>query len=100
MLRRKKKKLFMFEEPENTACIACKHVVEESAPILHVTHDEDDGMWQFMCGAESHETEDGMVITLMNAVRLDPTINDLYEMPMGVGAERECKGSQWEAFKL
>ncbi len=38
---------FPFYDSPNTATIICCHILERQAPILYVSHDEDDGMWQF-----------------------------------------------------
>ena len=39
---------FPFREDPNTATILCKHIARGEKPILYVSHDEDDGMWQFL----------------------------------------------------
>ncbi len=96
----RKKTVFQFSEPKNTACMTCSHVLSDQSPILFVTHDEDDGMWQFMCGAESHSDADAKIISMLEAVEIDPSVNALYEMPPGVGAERETINSEWKPFKL
>jgi hypothetical protein len=91
---------YLFSDPENTACFTCVHVLEGNSPILHVTHDEDDGGWQFLCGQESHTEEDAKIISIKEATEIDPSINGLYEMPLGVGAERETKDSEWKPYKM
>ena len=48
---------FPFYDSPDTATIICCHILERQAPILYVSHDEDDGMWQFLCG-ETHETDE------------------------------------------
>ncbi len=96
----KKKSNYLFSDTENTACMVCSHVLENKAPILHVTHDEDDGMWQFLCGAEGHDSTQAKIIALIEAVNIDPTINELHEMPLGVGATRQTQGEEWVPFKI
>lgn len=49
------KKEFPFADAPDTAAIVCRHVLEEGAPVTYVSHDGDDGMWQFLCGG-LHET--------------------------------------------
>lgn len=85
----KKKGSYNFSDPENTACMVCSHVLNQKLPILYVTHDKDDGMWQFLCGAEEHKPENANIIGLGEIVVLDQTLNELNEMPLGIGAERE-----------
>lgn len=41
---------FPFYDPPNVATIICRHILENGAPILYISHDEDDGAWQFLCG--------------------------------------------------
>lgn len=96
----KKKRRYNFSDPENTACMTCSHVLNQKLPILYVTHDEDDGMWQFLCGAEEHTPEHAKVIGLGEAVGLDQSLNELNEMPLGVGAERKSTNDKWQPFKL
>ena len=36
-------KNWRFADPENAAVITLKQIVNEGEPILHVTHDSDDG---------------------------------------------------------
>lgn len=39
-----------FDDPPNRRCYTTVHVLENNDPILLVTHDADDGAWQFLCG--------------------------------------------------
>ena len=41
---------FPFKDKPNIACITCSHILDENKPILYVSHDYDDGCWQFLCG--------------------------------------------------
>ncbi|CAZ98329.1 MULTISPECIES: hypothetical protein [Zobellia] len=90
---------FKFNDPENKAVFTCNHVVDEKCPILYASHDTD-GDWQFLCGGNDHTEENAKLISLKNAVELDNTLNELFEMPIGVGAERNGIGGKWEPFRL
>lgn len=90
---------FKFKESKTKACFVCEHVFNKSRPILYVTHDSD-GDWQFLCGESEHTVENAKIISLMQVVELDKTINDLFEMPKNVGAERENVTQKWKPFKL
>lgn len=90
---------YEFSEPRNTACITCRHVVKDGADILHVTHDAEDGGWQFLCGGD-HTEEDAMILGMEEIVRVDPSVNGLHQMPEGVGASRETRAGEWKPFKL
>lgn len=95
-----KNKTYKFREPENTACMTCSHVLEGGAPILYVTHDADDGTWQFLCGSDNHDESHAKIVALKEIAVIDPSVNDLFEMPLGVDASRESKNANWRPFKL
>jgi hypothetical protein len=99
-LKRKNKSSFKFKEPENTACFMCDHVLNRLRPILYVSHDSGDGTWQFMCGETDHTEANAKIISLREATEIDLTINDLHDMPLGVGAERATADSQWKPFRM
>ncbi|MCA9001985.1 MAG: hypothetical protein KDB61_08685 [Planctomycetes bacterium] len=94
-----KKPTYQFPVPKTQACITCCHVTDSKAPILHVTHDAHDGGWQFLCGADGHGENDARVLSMLEIVTLDPSVNALHEMPAGVGAEREAVGAEWKPFR-
>lgn len=85
---------FPFYDAPNTATIICCHVMNGDKPILYVSHDEDDGMWQFLCG-EAHEMEEANLISLRFAFELDNSIGALADMPCGYYAERETPNEEW-----
>jgi hypothetical protein len=99
LFKKKEKDNYKFNEPENTACFTCDHVLNRERPILYVSHDKD-GEWQFLCGESDHTEANGKIISLKNATEIDTSINDLFEMPLGVGAERDSIEGKWEPFKL
>lgn len=91
---------YKFKESKNTACFVCNHVLEKNRPILFVSHDNEDGSWQFLCGTNDHTIENVRIITMEQATKLDSTINELFDLPVGVGAEREQIGREWKPFKV
>ena len=89
---------FPFLEPENTAVITCCHIIENGADILYVSHDAEDGMWQFLCGG-AHMQEQARVVSLREIFTLDNTVSELANMPCGYIAERTNKNSKWKIKK-
>ena len=85
---------FPFEETPNTATIICCHVIEGTASITYVFHDEDDGMWQFLCDKQHCESE-ARLVSLYSVFEIDNTIGKLDQMPCGYYAERKDKNSEW-----
>lgn len=83
-----------FEDPENVAVITTDKIVKREGPILYVTHDEDDGMWQFLDGGEVRE-EDARILSLKEIVNIDPSLVQLCDLPLGWIAWREKTDSHW-----
>lgn len=94
-----KKFQYKFKEPENTACFTCVHVINKEKDILYVSHDKD-GDWQFLCGEEGHTEKDAKLVSLKSITELDESVNDLFEMPFNVGAERKSIKDKWKPFRL
>ncbi len=90
--------IFPFEDAPNTATITCCHVLNGEKPILYVSHDADDGMWQFLCG-EVHEMEDAKIVSLQYIFDMDNTVGALYQMPCGYCAERASATEGWTVKK-
>ncbi|RKQ43113.1 hypothetical protein BXY85_3732 [Roseivirga pacifica] len=90
---------YKFSDPEDKAIITCDHVLNGDRPILYASHDAE-GDWQFLCGHEDHTEDNAKVISLKQATEIDPSINDLYEMPVNVGAERESVKDKWQPFRM
>jgi len=80
----------------NQAVITCCHVIENDNPILYVSHDKDDGGWQFLCLVHSHVEKDARVISLKNVLDKDATISEILELPIGFEACREKPGEPWK----
>lgn len=89
---------FPFKDAPNTAVIVCSHIIEHIAPILYVSHDEDDGMWQFLCGKE-HSEDEAKIVSLKYVHELDPSIGLLNDMPCGFYAERDSQTDKWSIGK-
>lgn len=86
---------WQFTEPQNVAVITIRQIVREGRPILHVTHDRDDGGWQFL-GAEDANTADAMVVALREIVKLDPSVQQLADLPPGWHAWRRAPQESWQ----
>jgi hypothetical protein len=84
-----------FEDPTNVAVITTRSIVKDRKPILLVTHDNDDGSWQFLDGGPITVT-DGMVLALSEVVEIDPSVKELADLPYGWRAWRENKNSPWK----
>ena len=86
-----------FNDPPNTTAITTQHVLDRKLPILLVTHDADDGMWQFLCGT-TNDPDDGRVIGLGCALEIDPSVYKLADLPLGWKAWRDSPADPWQRF--
>ena len=89
---------FPFRDAPNTMSIVCCHVLD-GAPVLRVTHDAEEGMWQFLCGNE-HDANEARVIALEEAYALDASIGKLAGMPCGYIAVRENLKAKWQIIQV
>lgn len=80
-----------FQLPRNTAAVCCTHVLERTAPILVVSHDVEDGGWQFLCNSV-HSIADGRVAGLGEIVGLDDSMLELADLPEGWTATKSERG--------
>ena len=85
---------YPFYDAPNTAAIVCCHIIDDGKPVLYVSHDEDDGMWQFLCGS-THETDEARLVSLKSVFDLDNSVGELSDMPCGYCAERKTKNDHW-----
>ena len=87
--------VFPFDELPNVAVFTTAPVLERRLPILLVTHDADDGGWQFLCGT-TNEEDDARIVALSTILRIDPTVAEVAELPPGWRTWREGVGQPWQ----
>src|SRR4051812_23405324 len=83
-----------FEDAPNVLVVTQKSILQHGRPILYVSHDEDDGGWQFLDGGPIR-TEDGMVVSLKFMLIRDPSIALVADLPMGWSATRITAVESW-----
>lgn len=83
-----------FADPQNVAVFTTTHVVKARKPILSVSHDAEDGAWQFHSG-DAPLTKDMMIVGLSEIVEIDPTVAELADMPPGFKATRASGSDPW-----
>ena len=87
-----------FDQPRNCAVMTTRQVMNQIEPILAVYHDEDDDGWQFI-GASDASESNGCVISLQEAVDLDPTVAEVADMLPGWFASRPDAKSLWQRHR-
>ena len=85
---------YNFLEEKKTMVITTKNIINQIKDITFVSHDDEDGMWEFLDGDEVDETN-AAIVSLFEIVQLDNSINELYELPLGGLAYRNNKNEKW-----
>jgi hypothetical protein len=83
-----------FADPEETEVITLDRILRGQSSILLVTHDAEDGAWQFLDGEHVFE-EDGAVVGLGEMVAFDPSLAELADLPEGWFAWRPDRDHPW-----
>jgi hypothetical protein len=71
-----------FDQEPNVVAITTRQVIKDGLPILNVEHYLDDHSWAFVCGT-TDRTEDGRVISMGTALKFDPTLRGIADLPPG-----------------
>ena len=61
---------------------------------MFVSHDADDGCWQFLCGRE-HSVEESKIVALEEIYEMDKSIKKIANLDYGKKAYRKDKNSKW-----
>jgi len=69
-----------FADPRNVAVVTVKNIMNGVAPILRVTHDLDDGAWQFLEWV-TPDIDDAAIMSLEEMTISDPIILELVDLP-------------------
>lgn len=90
-------KAWPFKDPPNVAVIANRKIFTDGGWIAYVSHDEDDGGWQFHISEAGPPKEaDAFVVGLNEIVELDESVMELADLPLGWHAWRDSKTSPWQ----
>ena len=84
-----------FDDPPETAVFSLRRILRGESAILLVTHDEDDGSWQFLDGEHVFEA-DAALLALGEVGQLDPSVLILADLPLGWRATRAAPDRPWE----
>lgn len=84
------------QDPPNTACFTTATILDGSDWVGMVTHDEDDGAWQFLPYRGVDESTVGKLVALRNMLDRDPTLLEpATTLDYGERAWRESLDSPW-----
>lgn len=88
-------KAWPFSEPENVAVFTSKRILSGEEWIYFVTHDADDGAWQFHPPSGPTPEEEASVVSLRTIFNVDPSTGALADLSLGWCAWRETRSSAW-----
>ena len=88
-----------WDDPDDIAVATTQEVIDGKLPVVFVSRDSGcvDGMggWQFLDGAPTDDRPPTCVAK-EELLRLDPTLAEVTDLPVGWYAEREIKGGPWK----
>lgn len=90
---------FPFSKKPELLVFTCTHILEDEKPITFVTHHFDDNNWQFLCNCQ-HEDIHAVIISITELCALDPSIEELCDLPVGHYAQRKNKNAKWQTGRL
>ena len=82
----------------DTMVVTSKFVTMDWHPIRLVSReaDEEGGeLWQFHSGNENYSMDEIQLVRLDTVIKLDPTIQEIGDLPMGFCARRPGTGAPW-----
>jgi hypothetical protein len=84
-----------FADPEDVAVFTLWRILRRESPILYVTHDLEDGDWQFLNGSDVTD-EDPALVGLGEIVEIDPSVLELAGLALGWVAWRDSPQEPWQ----
>ena len=84
-----------FDQSPNVATLTRRGIIDGSEWIALVSHDEDDGGWQFI-GPRGARMDEAMLVALRQIFERDASIAELADLPEGWQARRQTPESPWE----
>ena len=82
-----------FADPPYANAYLSKPVHKGTESVTFVSHDADDGAWQFL--GDSMSDGGGVLVCLHHPIDGDPSLAELADLPLGWYAERERVGEPW-----
>lgn len=87
-----------FRDDPHTRVFLSETVHKGTEPVTYVSHDAEDGSWQFL--GESMSDGGGPVISCFHhPIDSDPSLAELADLPLGWYAERDRVGEPWTRKK-
>lgn len=87
------KMAWAFDQAPDVACITYRSIID-GAPVLVVTHYEDDHSWSFLDG-QPYDQSSGLVVAMSTVLERHPTLTEVADLPPGWTATRRAADQPW-----
>lgn len=87
-----------FSDPPHTRVFLSKSVHAKEEPITYVSHDVEDGAWQFL-GPKMIDGGGPVVSCFHHPIDDDRSLEELTDLPLGWYALRDKPGDPWQRFE-
>jgi hypothetical protein len=95
-IKKTRENKYGFETSLNTAVFTTSFVINDKRPITYVSHNFEDGAWQFFSDDLFDDFEKvAKLVSLEEIIDLDTSIIDLSEMQEGYSASRMTLNDKW-----
>lgn len=86
-----------FDQPPNSMAVTVLRVMKGLDPITLVSHEAEDHGWQFLNtgNGAAFDMADAALVCLSNIVKLDPSVQEVADLPPGWQARRTSLGAPW-----
>jgi hypothetical protein len=91
-----------WDDPPDVGVTTTQEIIDGTLPVVFVTRDEGVGGiggWQFLDGRPLDE-RDPICIAKEELLKLDPTLAEVTDLPIGWYAEREQPGANWKRGQM
>lgn len=84
----------------DTAVFTTKYVIEDKRTIILVTHDIEDGAWQFFSDDSLDNFEEvAKIVGFQELINMDDSLLQIVDMPLGYSATRKDEFDNWKIVK-
>lgn len=85
-----------FDTPNDIAVFTTKFVLDDKKTITYVTHDIEDGAWQFFSDDSFENFEEvAKIVGLQEIFGMDNSLLEIADLPLGFCATRKDKFDKW-----
>lgn len=88
---------WVFQDTHDMLVLTTQPVLHGQQPILFVSHDVEDGLWQFL-ESTTVDAADVRHVALAEIVRRDPSVAELARLPLGWEAKRRYPDAPWSMY--